>query len=408
MLFKFRLIKVSFKAILRNGMRSFLTMLGVIIGVAAVIALSALGEGSEESIREDISSLGTNVLMVMPYSASEGGVRMGMGSAQTLTIEDVEAVERFNRTIRYISPLVRTQAQVAAGSQNWNTSIYGTYADYFRIRDMNVAIGRLFDQQEAQSMQKICVIGTVVAENLFGTSVEALGKTIRINNVPFRVIGILEEKGQAAMGQDQDDLIVAPFKTIQRRLIGTSYLNQIVVSAVSEEQMEQAETEIQNILIEYQNKVDAFGEPKFSVRTQTDIINVFSSVTGMMALLLTGIASISLLVGGIGIMNIMLVSVTERTREIGLRLAVGATEKTVMIQFLMEAILLSLMGGFIGIVCGYGIAFVANNFIDWPAIITFESVVLAFGFAFAVGVFFGFYPARKASLLNPIDALRYE
>jgi putative ABC transport system permease protein len=401
------LLKMALRSLGKNRTRALLTMLGIIIGVGSVIAMLAIGRGSDESIRNQITSLGTNMIMVLPGTSAEQGRQMGAGTAVSLKVEDAKAIKKYARLVTMISPSVQSRAQVVYGPENWNTTIMGIFHDYVSITNYKISHGSMFDEKAGESLQKICVIGTTVATNLFAQPGDAIGKTIRINKIPFTVTGVLAEKGQGSFGQDQDDIILAPFRSVQKRLMGVNHVQLIYISAVSENQVEDAKEEVKAILIDKQKKLKA-GEPDFTLRSLSEITNILGSITTVLTILLASIASISLLVGGIGIMNIMMVSVTERTREIGLRLAVGAPQSAILLQFLSEAIVMCLAGGMIGILLGYGIAALVSNIMGWPVVITPGSILLAFGFATLIGVVFGFFPARKASRLNPIEALRYE
>jgi putative ABC transport system permease protein len=401
------LLKIAGRSLAKNKLRSFLTMLGIIIGVASVIAMLGVGQGSKENIEKSISSLGTNVIMVMPGSSNSGGVRSEAGTSQKLTLEDALAIGKFCPSVKYYSPIVRTSAQVVANGLNWRTSIFGAYPDYFDIRNLTLSDGNYFEMSDDRSATKICVIGQTVVFNLFGDNADPVGSFIRINNIPFKIIGVLEKKGQNAFGQDQDDIIIAPFSTVQKRMLANTFIQQILISAASESQIDPATNEITDLLNE-RHKIMNPQDADFTIRTQSEIASAFTSTSKVMTGLLATIASISLLVGGIGIMNIMFVSVTERTREIGIRLAVGARSVDVLLQFLIEAILLSFVGGLIGILLGLGISKLVADLMGWPVTVTIQSILLSFFFSSAIGVFFGWYPARKASKLNPIDALRYE
>ena len=401
------LIRIAARSLGKNKLRSFLTMLGIIIGVGSVIAMLAVGQGSKENIEKSIASLGSNVIMVMPGAASSGGVRTEAGSSQKLTLEDAAAISKNCPSVKYTTPLVRTSVQAIASGQNWRTSVYGVYPDYFDIRTLTAYSGNFFEMNEDRSAAKVCVIGQTTVTNLFGENADPVGSFIRLNNIPFKVIGVLDKKGQNAFGQDQDDIVIAPFSTVQKRMMAVPYIQQILISAQSEDDIEAASAEISSLLSE-RHKIGMNQEPDFTIRTQSEIASAFTSTSKVMTGLLATIASISLLVGGIGIMNIMLVSVTERTREIGIRLAVGARGMDVLLQFLIEAILLSFVGGLIGILIGMGASWLVADLMGWPVSVTLDSIILSFLFSTAIGVFFGWYPARKAARLNPIDALRYE
>lgn len=401
------LIKIAYRSLSRNKLRSFLTMLGIIIGVASVIAMLAIGQGSKQNIQTSVESLGSNTIMLIPGASTQGGVRLEAGSSNSLRREDADAIMSRCDLVQYVSPIVYKGAQVISGSQNWHTVIYGVLNDYFNIRNFSVIEGSKFNPSDDRAAAKVCIIGQTVTSKLFGESSSPIGKTIRINSIPFKIIGLLEKKGQNSFGQDQDDIIIAPFSTVQKRLLSTTNVNSIFASAQSQEVIEDAADEI-STLIRERHKLSPSDEDDFTVRTQQDIANIFGTVSKVMTILLASIASISLLVGGIGIMNIMLVSVTERTREIGIRLAVGAKSRDVLIQFMIESIFISFIGGFIGVCLGILISSIVAKYGGWPISITVFSIVLAFGFSSLIGIFFGWYPARKASNLNPIEALRYE
>jgi putative ABC transport system permease protein len=396
----------AFRALQRNKMRSFLTMLGIIIGVAAVIAMLAIGQGAEYSVKQQISSLGTNVLIVYPGSQQQGGVRTGAGTMTTLTEEDAAAIQKECPAVAFVSPGARSGGQVIAGNLNWGTSIEGGSADYLEIRKWAVEYGEFFSDQDVKAASKVCILGKTVADNLYPEG-SPVGQNIRIRNVPFRVIGVLAKKGQNAMGQDQDDVILAPYTTVLRRLSHFPYLRQILISATSPSNISAAQTQITEVL-RMRHKIASYDPDDFTIRNQTDLAATATATTEILTILLASIASVSLLVGGIGIMNIMLVSVTERTREIGIRMSVGARGRDILTQFLIEALVLSLLGGIIGILLGVAGSSAISNLAKWPTIITAFSIILSFGFSIAIGIFFGFYPARKAAMLNPIDALRYE
>jgi putative ABC transport system permease protein len=396
----------AFRALRRNKMRSFLTMLGIIIGVAAVIAMLAIGQGAEFSVEQQITSLGTNVLIVLPGSQNTSGLRQGAGTMTNLTEDDALAIQRECPAVGLLSPGTRGGGQVIAGNLNWATGIEGTGPDYLEIRKWGIEYGEFYTDQDVKGAAKVCVLGKTVADALFPES-SPVGQNVRIRNVPFKVIGVLTKKGQNAMGQDQDDVILAPYTTVTRRLTWYPYLRQILVSASSPSNIPVAQKEITELL-RMRHKILGYDSDDFTIRNQADLANAATATTEILTILLASIASVSLLVGGIGIMNIMLVSVTERTREIGIRMSVGARGRDILTQFLIEALVLSLLGGITGILLGVGGSTAISMFAKWPTIITFFSILLSFGFSIAIGIFFGFYPARKAALLNPIDALRYE
>jgi len=388
-------------------MRSLLTSLGIIIGVGAVIVMVSIGEGAQVAIERQIASLGTNVIIVLPSWSKMGGVHRGAGSANILSLDDTDKLKAEVSLCTAVSPVVRSGGQVIGGGNNWSTSIQGVIQDYIAIRDWEVEIGEFFTERDVRARAKVAVLGKTITENLFPDR-DAVGERIRIRNIPFKVIGVLEAKGRSGMGMDQDDIILAPSTTVLYRLKGSrQYVDQIYASAVSLAQMDAAQEEIRTLLREY-HRLEEGEDDAFSIRTQSEITEMATESSRVMTLLLGSIAAVSLIVGGIGIMNIMLVSVTERTREIGIRLAVGARNSDVLTQFLVEAVVLSLTGGIIGIFLAIGLAMFLNRFTDLLAFINIWVIVLAFGFSGAVGIFFGFYPARKAANLNPIDALRYE
>ena len=400
------LIKVAFKSLIRNKMRSFLTMLGIIIGVGAVIALVSIGNGAQLQIENQIQSLGTNLLMISPANMRFGGVSRGAGSRSTIKLDDIEALEKKATLLQGVSPSIRVSGQIIAGSENWSTSAEGVSADYLVIRNWSMEQGTFFTDRDLKSRNKVAVLGKTVADELFpGQS--PVGAPIRLGKVPFKVIGVLAERGQTAGGQDQDDNMLVPYTTAYYRLGGNRGPMSLMVSAISEEQMDAAEEQITQILRE-EHKLALSEDDDFSIRTQTDIVETATSVTGVMTMLLGSIAGVSLVVGGIGIMNIMLVSVTERTREIGIRLAIGARGGDVLIQFLIEAMILSLLGGIIGIFSGIGAGYSIGQMIGMPIAVDPMIILVAFLFSGGVGIFFGFYPARKAAALDPIVALRYE
>lgn len=400
------LIKVALKSIKKNKTRTMLTSLGIIIGVAAVIVMVSIGTGAQVAIKNQIGSLGTNLLIVFPGTSMHGGVSRGAGSENRLTLDDAKKITEEAKYIEYVSPIVNSGGQVIGGGNNWNTSITGVSPDYLKIRDWEIESGEFFTERDVRSRKKVAVLGKTVADELFPDQ-DPVGMKIRIRNIPFTVICVLSKKGENVMGRDEDDVVLAPSTTVLYRLKGGNYINMINASAVSVEQMKPAEEELTQILREA-HKIEPGEDDNFTIRSQTDIIEMATSTSKTMTLLLGAIACVSLIVGGIGIMNIMLVSVTERTREIGIRLALGAREVDVLLQFLTEAIVLSLLGGIIGILVALLFAFLLNNLMGISSIVSPFTILLAFGFSAAVGVFFGFYPARKASNLNPIDALRYE
>ncbi len=399
------ILKVGLKAILRNKLRSSLTMLGIIIGVGCVIAMIAVASGASASIQSNITSLGTNFIMVFPGAVTQSGARIFSGQS-TLTPEDAEAIAAECASVAYSSPGVRTGGQIIAGELNWGTQVYGVGLDWPFIRAWNIAEGSFFTESDVKGGAKVCVLGRTVADSLFPEG-GAVGQLVRIKNVPFRVVGVLEKKGGSTMGQDQDDLVAAPYTTIMKRLAGTNRINTIYVSAVSVDRVAAAQKEIQALLRQRQ-RLGPGQDDNFMMRSQEEMASMAAQSSQTLSNLLGTVAAISLLVGGIGIMNIMLVSVTERTREIGLRMAIGAKSRHVLAQFLLEAVVLSVVGGAIGVLLGALASHLISRFAGWPVSVGISSVALAFGFSALVGVFFGFYPARKASRLDPIEALRYE
>jgi putative ABC transport system permease protein len=401
------LLRIAVRALVRNKLRAILTMLGIIIGVASVIAMLAIGEGSKRSIRDQMSSMGTNLIMIQPNFQRRGGVSLGSSSSNAIKMSDVVALRNEAVNIAAVSPEVRASGQVIYGNQNTQTTIYGVSEEYLGIRKLTIQTGRVFTSAETKSMAKVCILGQTVVENLFGAGVDPIGFSIRIKNIPFQVIGVLEDKGESGMGQDQDDLILAPYTTVQRRLAAIDYINGIYASAISEEKGADAIVEAEEIM-RRTHKLKDSQENNFRIMSQSEMIETMSSITDIMTYLLGAIAGISLLVGGIGIMNIMFVSVTERTREIGLRMSIGGRGKDILRQFLVESMLLSILGGLLGVIFGYLIAKGAGSLMNTEAYVKTQAVVMAFAVCFIIGVFFGWYPAKKAANLNPIDALRYE
>ncbi len=403
-----RTFKIAFRALARNKMRSFLTGLGIIIGVGAVISMVSIGEGAKRGIEDRFASMGTNLLFVRPGSQNQRGVHGGWGSMTTLKEEDAEAIEQLP-AVMYISPSVSARAQTVYGNKNWNTSISGTGFHYPEVRNWDVESGAYFDEAMVKSAAKVAVLGYDVKTNLFEDE-DPIGKVIRIKKIPFKVLGVLKKRGESGGFGSRDDMICIPFTTAMRRLQGIDYIQSVDVRAVSAAQMAEAQSEIEDLL-RVRHMIAPGAEDDFNVGNMSEIAESAAQSTQMMTVLLGSIAGISLLVGGIGIMNIMLVSVTERIREIGLRMAIGAREKDILLQFLTEAIVLSLMGGLLGIAFGVGASKLIKNikmFSSFQTVVSLNSVLLAFGFAAAIGIFFGFYPARKASQLDPIEALRYE
>jgi putative ABC transport system permease protein len=398
-------IHIAQRSLMGSKMRSFLTMLGVIIGVAAIIAMISIGNGAKADISERIKSLGSNVLQIRPGSQSFGGVRFGMGSMMTLKNEDAEILKEKAQYLAYIEPEVSNQAQVKFGNKNDNIEIIGTTPDYQRVQNAKVAKGSFFTSDDVLYREKVCVIGQTVITNLFG-NVDPIGQEIRIKNIDFRILGVLEKKG--SMGPfDQDNRILIPITTAQKRVFGTDYLRSISVEVKNKDEIEAAKEEIQTLL-RRQHKIAYNKESDFNVRDQSSFLETLEKTSQSFTFLLGGIAAVSLIVGGIGIMNIMLVSVTERTREIGTRKAVGAKRRDILLQFLVESLVLSLLGGIIGILLGVGGASLIAKFAGWKTLVSADAIILAFLFAASIGIFFGIYPARKAARLNPIEALRYE
>ena len=400
------LFRIAWRAILLNKTRTLLTMLGIIIGVGSVITMLAIGEGSKKSIKENISKMGTNMLNIRPGASMFGGVRNNT-DMQSLKMTDYLALKNEATLLKYITPVVSGNGQAIVGANNWPTSIYGVNTESLPIREWAVEQGAMFGQDEIDKLSKVAVIGRTIQKNLFPDGDSPIGQTIRFKNIPFKIIGILAAKGESNFGQDQDDIIIAPYTTVQKRVLAQTYLQSIVASAITEEEAENAVNQVKTIL-EHTHNIAPDQENNFNVFSQQELISTFSSTSEMLTILLVAIASISLIVGGIGIMNIMYVSVKERTKEIGLRMAIGAKGKDILAQFLIESVLISITGGVVGVVLGLLATYVVKAFIGWPVSITFYSIVLSFLVCTITGVFFGWYPARKASDLEPITALRYE
>jgi putative ABC transport system permease protein len=398
--------RIAMRALARNKLRAFLTMLGIIIGVGAVIAMVAIGEGAKATIRAQIASLGTNVLIVLPGTSTQGGVRAGFGSRNTLVDGDAKAMVRELSAVAYASPVLRRQEQLVAGNLNWGTLTQGVAPELQQIREWQIAEGRFLHDGDIESAAKVAVLGETVVRNLFGND-DPIDAVVRIRNIPFRVVGVLAPKGQTGHGQDQDDTVLIPYTTMQKRLMRITYVQSIVVAARSAERVGEAQEQI-TALLRQRHRIGPDREDDFFIRNLSDIAEAATTSARVMAVLLGSVASISLLVGGIGIMNIMLVSVTERTREIGIRMAVGARGKDIMLQFLVEAVVMAATGGCIGILLGIGSSEVLNRWAQWPTQINPAIIAVAFCFSAAVGVFFGLYPAKKAANLDPIEALRYE
>src|ERR1043166_4652113 len=398
--------RIALRALARNKLRSFLTMLGIIIGVGAVIAMVAIGEGAKKRVQEQIASLGTNLLVILPGTVTLGGARSGSGGRQTLVANDAKAIMEEIPVVAGASPVVRQVQQVIAGDQNWSTPVQGVAPEFQQIREWQVQEGRFISQADIESTAKVALIGQTVAYNLFGDS-DPMGAVIRIKKIPFHVIGILGAKGQTGNGTDQDDVIMVPYTTMMKLVMGVTYIQQIIVAAVSADTTQEANNQIASLLRQ-RHKIRQGADDDFMIRNLSDIAEAASNSATVMAVLLGSIASVSLLVGGIGIMNIMLVSVTERTREIGIRMAVGARSRDIMLQFIVEAVVMAASGGIIGILVGIGSSNLIKYLAELPTLIRPDIIAISFLVSGTVGIFFGFYPARKASQLDPIDALRYE
>ena len=401
------LIKVALKALSNNKFRGFLTMLGIIIGVGSVIAMLAIGQGSKRSIREQISEMGSNMIMIHPGTGRFGGVRQSASSMQTLKIEDYKTIINETSYISACSPSVSSSGQAIYGANNTPTTIYGINQDYMDIRKYTVSEGEMFTDQDVIRAAKVCVVGQTIVDNLFPNGEDPLGKIIRFGKIPFKIIGVLTSKGYNSMGMDQDDLILAPYTTVQKRILAITYLQGIFASAITEELSDKAIDELTAILRQNHN-IRPGDEDDFNIRSQEELSSMMSSTSDLMTVLLACIAGISLLVGGIGIMNIMYVSVTERTREIGLRMSIGAKGRHILWQFLIEAVIISVMGGIIGVLLGVGAAAAIKYIAGWPVFVQPYSVILSFAVCTVTGIFFGWYPAKKASNLDPIEAIRYE
>ncbi|MEI7935754.1 MAG: ABC transporter permease [Verrucomicrobiota bacterium] len=397
---------IALRALRRNKMRSALTALGIIIGVASVVAMVAVGNGAQARITSQVAALGQNLLTVFAGSRRTGGVSSGLGSASTITLADADAIGREVTDVVAISPEISTSAQAIANGRNWSTSIVGESPDYLKIRDWKLAAGSMFTERDVRGAAKVAVIGSKTCHELFGP-LNPVGQTVRVKNIPFVIIGLLESKGAGMGGQNQDDRIIIPYTTAMKRITGDRYLRSVSVQIASADRMDAAQQQITSLLRQ-RHRLTAGRDDDFNIFNQKEIADTVNSISLVITLLLGSIAGISLVVGGIGIMNIMLVSVTERTREIGIRIAVGAQPSAIKLQFLIEAITLSLLGGLIGVFIGIGVSRLVAIFADFKAIVSVSSIVLAFGVSFVIGVFFGFYPAQKAAALDPIDALRYE
>lgn len=401
------LFKIALRALANNKLRAFLTMLGIIIGVASVIAMLAIGQGSKRSIQQQISEMGSNMIMIHPGTEMRGGVRQDPSAMQTLKLENYEKLSEECTYLSGISPNVSSSGQLVAGSNNYPSSVSGVSIDYLNIRQLSVEQGEMFSENDIRTAAKVCVIGKTIVDNLFPDGSDPIGKVIRCNQIPMRVVGVLKSKGYNSMGQDQDDVVLAPYTTVMKRLLAQTYLGGIFASALTEDMTEEAVEEITSIL-RREHKLKATDDDDFTIRTQQELSSMLNTTTDLMTTLLACIAGISLVVGGIGIMNIMYVSVTERTREIGLRMSVGARGVDILSQFLIEAILISITGGVIGVIIGCGASFMIKSIAHWPVFIQPWSVLLSFAVCTITGVFFGWYPAKKAADLDPIDAIRYE
>lgn len=401
------LLKIALKALNNNKMRCFLTMLGVIIGVGAVIAMLAIGNGSKNSIKAQISEMGSNMIMIFPGSENHGGVRQSASDMQTLKPADLEALQNEATKIAYMTPSVNSSGQWIYGNNNYPSQAQGVNAQFLDIRQRKVADGEMFTEEDVKSAAKVCVLGKTLVENLFPDGTDPIGKVVRFGKIPMTVIGVLEEKGYNTMGQDQDDMALVPYTTVMKRILASDYLQGIQASAIDEEQTQATIKEITEILRQ-SHKLRTDEDDDFTIRSMQELAEMISSTSSMMTVLLAAVAGISLLVGGIGIMNIMIVSVTERTREIGLRMSIGATGRDIMMQFLIEAVIISVTGGILGILLGAGATYMISLLARWPVAISTGSVLLSFAVCTIIGVIFGFYPAAKASNLDPIEAIRYE
>lgn len=401
------LFKIALRALANNKLRAFLTMLGIIIGVASVIAMLAIGQGSKKSIQQQISEMGSNMIMIHPGAEMRGGVRQDPSAMQTLKLENYEKLSEECTNLSGISPNVSSSGQLVAGANNYPSSVSGVSMDYLTIRQLTVEQGEMFTENDIRTAAKVCVIGKTIVDNLFPDGSDPIGKVIRCNQIPFRVIGVLKSKGYNSMGMDQDDVVLAPYSTVMKRLLAQTYLSGIFASALTEDMTDEAVDEITTIL-RREHKLKETDDDDFTIRTQQELSSMLNTTTDLMTTLLACIAGISLVVGGIGIMNIMYVSVTERTREIGLRMSVGARGVDILSQFLIEAILISITGGLIGVIIGCGASFMIKTIAHWPVFIQPWSVLLSFLVCTVTGVFFGWYPAKKTADLDPIDALRYE
>jgi len=405
----FNLIRIALKALQRNKLRAFLTMLGIIIGVGAVIAMVAIGQGSKKSIQDQLSSMGSNMITVRPNSNQTpgGGARLDASTVQSLTLDDIKAIQSQAQYINAVSPAVQGRGQAINGALNWPTTMQGVSPDFLEIRNWPLKEGVSFSNEDVNGAAKVCLIGQTVVDNIFDPGDDPVGKTIRFNKIPFKIIGVLAEKGENAFGQDQDDILLAPYTTVQKRILAIPYIQTIYASSTSSETSEPATQELSQIL-RSSHRLTNTEQDDFTVRTQAELINTFSSTSELLTVLLAAIAGISLLVGGIGIMNIMYVSVTERTKEIGLRMSIGARGVDILMQFLIEAIVISITGGILGVLIGLLASKLITVFLSWPTLVSESSIILSFVVCAITGIFFGYYPAQKASRLDPIEALRYE
>ena len=401
------LLKIALRALTNNKLRAFLTMLGIIIGVASVITMLAIGQGSKRSIQAQISEMGSNMIMIHPGGEMRGGVRQDPSEMQTLKLENYQTLSEECTYLSAISPQVSSSGQLIHGANNYPSSVSGVSIDYLKIRQLTVEQGDMFTEADIKTSAKVCVIGKTIVDNLFPDGESPIGKIIRFNKIPFRVVGVLKSKGYNSMGMDQDDIVLAPYTTVMKRLLAVTYLEGIFASALTEDMTDYATDEISCIL-RREHKLKATDDDDFSIRSQQELSSMLSSTTGLMTTLLACIAGISLVVGGIGIMNIMYVSVTERTREIGLRMSVGARGIDILSQFLIEAVLISITGGLIGVLIGCGACWIVKAVVHWPVYIQLWSVFLSFAVCTLTGIFFGWYPAKKAACLDPIEAIRYE
>ncbi|HCN82165.1 MAG TPA: multidrug ABC transporter substrate-binding protein [Sphingobacteriaceae bacterium] len=403
----YNLVRLALRALQRNKLRSLLTMLGIIIGVGSVITMMSIGEGSKQSIQSSLSNMGSNMITISPQSNAPGGVRLQGTSIQSLTIEDVQAIRQRGKNINLVSPQTSSNGQVIRGALNWPTNIQGVSPEYLEIRKLSVKEGIVFSDDNVRSSAKVCLLGQTVVDNIFINGEDPVGQVIRFNRIPFQVIGVLSAKGQSNFGQDQDDIILAPYTTVQKRISSTVYFSNIYASAITENASAAAVAEIGTILRET-HSLRANEDDNFRTRTQAELMETMNATSSMLTTLLTAVAGISLVIGGIGIMNIMYVSVTERTREIGLRMAIGARGLDILLQFLIEAIMISITGGLIGVILGISASLMVASILKWPIAISESSILLSFLVCAVTGIFFGYYPAQKASRLDPIEALRYE